>query len=550
MTNFMKELKPDCLEDIIAGVSLYRPGPMDQIPRYIKGKQNPGHNVYTHPALEPILNVTYGCMVYQEQVMQIVRELAGYSLGRADLVRRAMGKKKLDVMAKEREYFINGQVDENGNVLVPGCVRNGIDKESANKIFDEMAEFAKYAFNKSHAAAYSVVSYRTAYLKTYYPAEFMAATLNSFLGNLDKVPVYIYECKRLNIEILKPDINKSFTKFTVQDNKIRFGLGSIKNVGVSAIETVIAERIKNGEFKSFTDFCERIQSGTVNKKCIECLIKAGCFDSMRQTRATLLASFEKIMDTINNQGRNSLANQVTMFDIVEPEETVKYQYTVLKELDERELLSQEKEMLGIYVSGHPLEKLREAISNQTNITSIQIKDLNEENSGNFKDGQTVKYAGTITGIKKKYTKRNTIMAFVTVEDLYGSAELVVFDSVYSRCDSILIDENVVLVEGRLNIKEDEEARIIVQNIKEFSENDSANNSNGRKTKMIIDITELTSNQKERLKGAIKFFSGDKVNMRLSIIEKTQEKPCGAIFLTEETLEQFKEIVGEKNILLK
>ena len=550
MTNFMKELKPDCLEDIIAGVSLYRPGPMDQIPRYIKGKQNPGHNVYTHPALEPILNVTYGCMVYQEQVMQIVRELAGYSLGRADLVRRAMGKKKLDVMAKEREYFINGQVDENGNVLVPGCVRNGIDKESANKIFDEMAEFAKYAFNKSHAAAYSVVSYRTAYLKTYYPAEFMAATLNSFLGNLDKVPVYIYECKRLNIEILKPDINKSFTKFTVQDNKIRFGLGSIKNVGVSAIETVIAERIKNGEFKSFTDFCERIQSGTVNKKCIECLIKAGCFDSMSQTRATLLASFEKIMDTINNQGRNSLANQVTMFDIVEPEETVKYQYTVLKELDERELLSQEKEVLGIYVSGHPLEKLREAISNQTNITSIQIKDLNEENSGNFKDGQTVKYAGTITGIKKKYTKRNTIMAFVTVEDLYGSAELVVFDSVYSRCDSILIDENVVLVEGRLNIKEDEEARIIVQNIKEFSENDSANNSNGRKTKMIIDITELTSNQKERLKGAIKFFSGDKVNMRLSIIEKTQEKPCGAIFLTEETLEQFKEIVGEKNILLK
>ena len=550
MTNFMKELKPDCLEDIIAGVSLYRPGPMDQIPRYIKGKQNPGHNVYTHPALEPILNVTYGCMVYQEQVMQIVRELAGYSLGRADLVRRAMGKKKLDVMAKEREYFINGQVDENGNVLVPGCVRNGIDKESANKIFDEMAEFAKYAFNKSHAAAYSVVSYRTAYLKTYYPAEFMAATLNSFLGNLDKVPVYIYECKRLNIEILKPDINKSFTKFTVQDNKIRFGLGSIKNVGVSAIETVIAERTKNGEFKSFTDFCERIQSGTVNKKCIECLIKAGCFDSMSQTRATLLASFEKIMDTINNQGRNSLANQVTMFDIVEPAETVKYQYTVLKELDERELLSQEKEMLGIYVSGHPLEKLREAISNQTNITSIQIKDLNEENSGNFKDGQTVKYAGTITGIKKKYTKRNTIMAFVTVEDLYGSAELVVFDSVYSRCDSILIDENVVLVEGRLSIKEDEEARIIVQNIKEFSENDSANNPNGRKTKMIIDITELTNNQKERLKGAIKFFSGDKVNMRLSIIEKTQEKPCGAIFLTEETLEQFKEIVGEKNILLK
>ena len=549
MTNFMKELKPDCLEDIIAGVSLYRPGPMDQIPIYIKGKQNPGHNVYTHPALEPILNVTYGCMVYQEQVMQIVRELAGYSLGRADLVRRAMGKKKLDVMAKEREYFINGQVDENGNVLVPGCVRNGIDKESANKIFDEMAEFAKYAFNKSHAAAYSVVSYRTAYLKTYYPEEFMAATLNSFLGNLDKVPIYIYECKRLNIGILKPDINKSFTKFTVQDKKIRFGLGSIKNVGISAIETVISERERNGEFESFTDFCERIQSGTVNRKCIECLIKAGCFDEMNQTRATLLASYERILDTINNQGRNSMANQVTMFDLVQPEETVKYQYTVLKELDERELLAQEKEMIGIYISGHPLEKIKEAIQRQTNINSIQIKDLNGENAGNFKDGQNVKYAGTITSVKKKYTKRNTIMAFVTVEDLYGSAEIVVFDSVFSRCDNILVEENIVIVEGRLSIKEDEDARIIVQNIKEFSEENNTRD-NIRKNTVVIDITELNEIQKERLKGAIRFFSGDRVNMKISVLDKAQEKPCGAIYLTEEILNQFKEIVGEENVMLK
>ena len=549
MTNFMKELKPDCLEDIIAGVSLYRPGPMDQIPRYIKGKQNPGHNVYTHPALEPILNVTYGCMVYQEQVMQIVRELAGYSLGRADLVRRAMGKKKLDVMAKEREYFINGQVDENGNVLVPGCVRNGIDKESANKIFDEMAEFAKYAFNKSHAAAYSVVSYRTAYLKTYYPEEFMAATLNSFLGNLDKVPIYIYECKRLNIGILKPDINKSFTKFTVQDKKIRFGLGSIKNVGISAIETVISERERNGEFESFTDFCERIQSGTVNRKCIECLIKAGCFDEMNQTRATLLASYERILDTINNQGRNSMANQVTMFDLVQPEETVKYQYTVLKELDERELLAQEKEMIGIYISGHPLEKIKEAIQRQTNINSIQIKDLNGENAGNFKDGQNVKYAGTITSVKKKYTKRNTIMAFVTVEDLYGSAEIVAFDSVFSRCDNILVEENIVIVEGRLSIKEDEDARIIVQNIKEFSEENNTGD-NIRKNTVVIDITELNETQKERLKGAIRFFSGDRVNMKISVLDKAQEKPCGAIYLTEEILNQFKEIVGEGNVMLK
>ena len=544
MTNFMKELKPDCLEDIIAGVSLYRPGPMDQIPRYIKGKQNPGHNVYTHPALEPILNVTYGCMVYQEQVMQIVRDLAGYSLGRADLVRRAMGKKKLDIMAKEREYFIHGQVDENGNILVPGCVRNGIDEKSADKIFDEMAEFAKYAFNKSHAAAYAVVSYQTAYLKAYYPEEFMAATLNSFLGNLDKVPVYIYECKRLNINILKPDINKSFTKFTVQDGKIRFGLGSIKNVGVSAIQTVIEEREKNGQFESFTDFCERIQSGVVNKKAIECLIKAGCFDEMNQTRATLLASFEKIIDTINNQGKNQIVNQVTMFDLVEPEENVKYQYTILKELNEKELLSQEKEMLGIYISGHPLEKIKDVIKTQTNINSIQIKDLNSENNAGFKDGQNVKYAGTITNIKKKYTKRNTIMAFVTVEDLYGSIEIVIFDSVYSKCEKILIDENIVIVQGRLSIKEDEDARIIVQDIKEF---DPENETKVKSNVLTIDITELGEEEKEKLRGAIKFFSGDKVNMKLNIIEKSNIKPCGAIYLTKEILEQFEEIVGEENI---
>ena len=550
MTNFMKELKPDSLEDIIAGVSLYRPGPMDQIPRYIRGKLNPGHNVYTHPALEPILNVTYGCMVYQEQVMQIVRELAGYSLGRADLVRRAMGKKKLDVMAKEREYFINGQVDDDGNILVPGCVRNGIDADSANKIFDEMAEFAKYAFNKSHAAAYAVVSYRTAYLKAYYPAEFMAATLNSYLGNLDKVPIYTDECKRLAIPILKPDINKSYTKFTVQDGKIRFGLGSIKNVGVSAIETVIKERNKNGEFASFTDFCERIQSGTVNKKCIECLIKAGCFDEMKQTRATLLASYEQILDMINNQGRNQLANQVTMFDIVEHEENVKYQYTVLKELDERELLSLEKEMLGIYISGHPLEKYRDAILKQTNINSMQIKDLNDENIAGFKDNQSVRYAGTITAIKKKYTKRNTIMAFVTVEDLYGNVELVVFDSVYSRCENFLFDENIILVEGRLSIKEDENARIIVQDIKEFSENEG--NSLGAKSsqrkQLIIDITDLNEEKKDRLRGAIKFFSGERVNMKLSVADNSEIKPCGAIYLTEEILNEFKEIVGEENVI--
>ena len=298
MTNFMKELKPDCLEDIIAGVSLYRPGPMDQIPRYIANKKDPEHAVYTDDSLKPILKVTYGCMVYQEQVMQIVRDLAGYSLGRADLVRRAMGKKKLDVMAKERENFVHGKLDDSGNVEIPGCIRNGIDEKSANKIFDEMAEFAKYAFNKSHAACYAVVSYRTAYLKAYYPAEFMAAMLNSFLGNLDKIPIYINECRRLKIDILKPDVNKSFEDFTVENNKIRFGLGSVKSVGTTAVENIVKERNENGPFKDFTDFCERTFDKQVNKKSIECLIKAGAFDEFNKTRSTLLASYIKIMDLV------------------------------------------------------------------------------------------------------------------------------------------------------------------------------------------------------------------------------------------------------------
>ena len=429
MTNFMKELKPDCLEDLIAGVSLYRPGPMEQIPRYIKGKLNPGHNEYTHPSLEPILNVTYGCMVYQEQVMQIVRDLAGYSLGRADLVRRAMGKKKLDVMAKEREIFIHGQVDEEGNVLVPGCVRNGIDEKDANKIFDEMAEFAKYAFNKSHAACYAVVAYRTAYLKAYYPAEFMAATLNSFLGNLDKIPQYIDECKKLGIQILKPDINKSQTKFTANQGKIRFGLGSIKNVGIAPINAIIKERTENGEFESFTDFCERISDEAVNKKCIESLIKAGVFDEFPQTRATLIASFEGIMDQIQNTKKRGLDGQVTMFDIGQEGEEddniqeIKYTYIERPEFSEKELLVTEKEMLGIYISGHPLEKIRSQIEAQTTINTMQMRELenqseNMQEKPQFNDGQLVKYAGIVTSVKKKYTKSNKLMAFVTVEDLY------------------------------------------------------------------------------------------------------------------------------------
>jgi DNA polymerase-3 subunit alpha len=554
MTNFMKELKPDSLEDIIAGVSLYRPGPMDQIPRYIKNKQDPEHAEYTHKSLEPILNVTYGCMVYQEQVMQIVRDLAGYSLGRADLVRRAMGKKKLDVMAKERQYFIYGKLDDNGNIEIPGCIRNGIDEASANKIFDEMAEFAKYAFNKSHAAAYAVVSYRTAYLKAYYPEELLAATLNSFLGNLDKVPAYIEECRRLNIEILKPDINKSYTKFTVDNGKIRFGLGSIKNVGIAAVDSIVKERSEKGPFTSFTDFCERMQNEAVNKKCIESLIKAGVFDEFSQTRSTLVASYETIIDTISDSSKKMLKGQVTMFDLAPEDEQmtdIKYNYNTLKEYSKKELLSMEKEMLGLYISGHPLDNLREQIEKQTNINTMQMKQLHEveEEIGevkndvlDFKDGQMVKIAGIISSVKKKYTKTNKLMAFVTIEDLYGQAEIILFENCYQNCSDILMNDKIVVIEGRLSIREDEATKIVANKITEFGEK--------KDKKFVIDITSLQDETKEKLRGAIKFFSGERNNIAIMVKENDELKPCGGIYLTEEIQKQFEEIVGKTRVSIQ
>ena len=569
ITNVMKELSPDSLEDIIAGVSLYRPGPMDQIPRYIKGKINPGHNEYTHPALEPILNVTYGCMVYQEQVMQIVRDLAGYSLGRADLVRRAMGKKKLDVMAKEREIFINGQVDENGNIVVPGCVRNGIDEKSADRIFDEMAEFAKYAFNKSHAAAYAVLSYRTAYLKTYYKEELMAATLNSFLGNLDKVPVYIQDCKDMGIEILNPSINDSETKFTVSDNKIRFGLGSIKNVGTGVVDSIVEEREKNGLYESFTDFCERTQNYNINRRCIESMIKAGVFDSFGKTRNTLLASFENILDIISNENKNKMENQVSMFDMMdlskEETETQKYTFVEKEEMDIKELLRLEKEMLGVYISGHPLDKIKDKIEKETNFSSRELIKMNEEieefgESKSVRDGMNVKLVGIISDVKKKFTRKNTTMAFVRIDDFYGSIEVIVFDNVYSRSSSLLVDDSIVYIEGKISIREDEGASIIASKILNYDEiqSEEINTSsfhNIDKNKKVytylnIDITGIDEEKKENLRVLIKKYRTEKPNIRIDVTEAGIIKPCGFIYCNENILKEFKNIISNDRIKLQ
>ncbi len=417
-----------------------------------------------------------------------------------------------------------------------------------------MAEFAKYAFNKSHAACYAVIAYRTAYLKAYYPAEFMAATLNSFLGNLDKIPQYIDECKILGIEIRKPEINKSDTKFTTEYEKniakIRFGLGSIKNVGTIPVDNIVKERKQNGPYKSFTDFCERIAEEAVNKKCIESLIKAGAFDEFEQNRSTLLASFEGIVDVIQGGKKKAMAGQVSMFDLGSDQEKeemqeIKYTYHEQKEMSTKELLSIEKEMLGIYLSGHPLEKLRNQITQMTTINTMQLRQIEEQMNSqmgtkpNFTDGQNVKYAGIITSIKKKYTKNNKIMAFVTIEDLYGMAEIIVFENAYLNAGQSLVEENIVMVDGRLSIREDDTTTIIANEIKNFGE---------QKQKILtLDLTKTNEEQKEKLRGALRYFNGDKNNINVQIKLQEEVKPCGQIFLTDSIKEVFEEMLGKQNI---
>ena len=473
----LMELKPTNILDIAVMLALYRPGPMDQIPRYIKGKFNPQEVTYTHESLIPILKETNGCMIYQEQVMQIFRDLAGYSLGRADIVRRAMGKKKLDVMNSERQIFIHG-LTENGKKVIDGAVARGVDEKSANKIFDEMAEFAKYAFNKSHAAAYAVVSYETAYLKAHYPAEFMAANMNSFLGNLDKIPEYIEECKLLGIKVLRPDINESYARFAVINNNIRFALASIKNIGEGAIESIVEERKINGNYMGLVDFLKRISSEKVNKKCVESLIKAGAFDELEPefTRYEMLESFEMIMDSLSNEKRNNMLNQINLFSM----ENAKFSGTTdiaikknNRKITKKEILSMEKEMMGLYVSGNPLDEYTEEIAKMSTITT---KELNEsamsfndeevESVQSFEsfDGKKETIAGIITGLKKIFTKSNRQMCFGTIEDLYGSIELIAFPNIYDKYSEVLSEDSIVCIDGKISTKEGEKPKIIIEKV--------------------------------------------------------------------------------------
>lgn len=467
MKSFMKELCPENLEDIIAGVSLYRPGPMDFIPKYVEGKRDKERITYTHPALEPILENTYGCIVYQEQVMQIVRDLAGYSLGRSDLLRRAMGKKKTDVMAKEREIFLNGDGGE-----VPGAVANGIPQDVANQIFDDMIDFAKYAFNKSHAACYAVVAYQTAYLKTYYKVEFMAALMTSIMDVTPKVRQYIDSCKKLGIEVVAPHINEGYAYFSTKGNKIMYGLAAIKNVGRSVIERIVEERDKNGPFKSLTDFYNRMDSKDVNKRCVESLILAGAFDDFGGRRSQYMAAYKQIADGIAANRKNNIQGQINLFALggEEEEESGLNQDHLpnIPEFEMKEILNYEKEVMGIYLSGHPLDKVNNQLERYISHHAVDLEieeEGSEEVSQDYKltDGQQVVVGGLLTEKKVIFTKTNKKMAFLTIEDTTGNLECIVFPNQFEKFEK-LNPEHVFIIKGHISIKEEEAAVVLADDM--------------------------------------------------------------------------------------
>ena len=466
MKNFMKELKPQSLEDVIAGISLYRPGPMDFIPQYIRGKNHPDTIQYDCPQLEPILKPTYGCIVYQEQVMQIVRNLAGYTLGRSDLVRRAMSKKKAAVMEKERQNFVYGNEAEG----VPGCIANGISEQVANKIYDEMIDFAKYAFNKSHAAAYAVVSYQTAFLKYYYPVEFMAALMTSVIEMPNKVAEYIQVCRQMGISILPPDVNCGIYGFSVDHGAISYGLSAIKSVGRPVINALVEERGKNGMYRSLKDFIERL-TGIVNKRAIENFIKAGALDCLEGNRRQKMNVYGQIVDSIAQEKKNSFAGQMSLFDLVSDEDKKDFEIRMpnVGEYDKEMVLAFEKEVLGIYLSGHPLEGYRGIMDKMISAKTTDFQPDEESGIPKVYDGQKVIIGGMITERTIKYTRNNKVMAFLTVEDLVGTVEVVVFPRDYEKWQTLITDDARVFIQGRVNAEDDRPSKLILEKVHSFED---------------------------------------------------------------------------------
>ena len=465
MKNFMKELKPQSIEDLIAGISLYRPGPMDFIPQYIKGKNNPGDITYDCPMLEPILKPTYGCIVYQEQVMQIVRDLAGYSLGRSDLVRRAMSKKKTSVMEKERQNFIYGNPEEN----VPGCISNGIDEKTANKIYDDMIDFAKYAFNKSHAACYAVVAYQTAYLKTYYPVEFMAALMTSVVDNTDKVAGYIYACRQMNIQMLPPDVNTSDMEFSVEDNAIRFGLSAVKSLGRPTIKAIIDERNKS-RFTSMQDFISRLYTD-LNKRTLENLIKSGAFDTFGNNRRQMMSVYARMLDNEAKQGKDAISGQMSLFDLVDESEKSQFEIKMpdVSEYTKEDILAFEKEVLGVYLSGHPLDEYAAMWKKHISAMSTDFELDDETGEPKVKVDSKATIGGMIMAKSVKPTKTGQLMAYLTIEDLVGTVEVIVFPRTFSTYRNIIEGTDKLFITGRVNANADENAKLICESVVPFED---------------------------------------------------------------------------------
>ena len=466
MKSFMKELKPSSLDDIIAGVALYRPGPMDFIPQYIRGKEHPEQVTYETEKLRPILETTYGCIVYQEQVMQIVRDLAGYTYGRSDVLRRAMSKKKAKVMQEERQNFIYG----NDQLDIPGCIRNGVDERTANKIFEEMLDFANYAFNKSHAVSYAYISFQTAWLKYYYPVEFMAALMTSVIDNPGKCASYMLHLSKMNIQILPPDINRSVGNFSVENGKIRYGLSAIKGIGKPVMDAVRYEREKNGPYKSLRDFCSRISGKTLNKRTVENFIKCGAFDCFGGTRKQYIQVYGMIMDQIADERKNNFAGQISFFDVIPgAQETFDIKMPDVGEFDEEQKLAFEKEVAGIYISGHPLKKYEKLLEQNITAGADQFQPDEETGSARAADGARVIIGGMITSKTVKYTKTNQIMAFVTLEDLLGSVEVIVFPKSYERYSSLLENDARVFILGRVSAEEERPSKVICEKVIAFDQ---------------------------------------------------------------------------------
>ena len=466
MSSFMKELHPKCFEDVVAGISLFRPGPMDFIPRYLEAKRDPSKAVYACEELRPILEATYGCMVYQEQVMQIVRDLAGFSMGRSDNLRRSMSKKDTAMMEKERNNFIYGNKEEN----IPGCVSKGIDPRVASGIFDSMVEFAKYAFNKSHAACYAVVAYQTAYLKKYFPTQFMAALMSSVQDSTAKVIAYINDCKQMGIGILPPDINEGFSDFSASEGNIRYGLSAIKGVGIAVIEDIVKERQTGGKFRGISDFLTRM-NGKVNKKCVECLIKAGAMDCLGANRRQLLKSYEDIMDSLSRGKKNSVAGQMSLFDLAGTEEKEKYEAKLpdIEEFPKEVILTYEKEVMGVYVSGHPLEGDEKLMARIVTANCGEFAYDKETKECRVKDGARVTLGGIITGARVRRTKTEKLMANVTLEDMYGTVDMILWPQGYERYGGYLDEDSKVFIRGKVQTKDESDAELIIDEIIPFED---------------------------------------------------------------------------------